>query len=130
MGGQIPLFFDAATGLIQPGKAGRVRLIGVAGDKRLAALPDTPTFIEQGFKDFTGSTWAGVLAPAGTPREIVQRLNAELNKLVASDEIKARLDAMGTVPGGGSPEDFNRFIDAETAKWAKVIKAAGVTADG
>ena len=130
MGGQIPLFFDAATGLIQPGKAGRVRLIGVAGDKRLAALPDTPTFIEQGFKDFTGSTWAGVLAPAGTPREIVQRLNAELNKLVASDEIKARLDAMGTVPGGGTPEDFNRFIDAETAKWAKVIKAAGVTADG
>ena len=130
MGGQITLFFDAATGLIQPGKAGRVRLIGVAGDKRLAALPDTPTFIEQGFKDFTGSTWAGVLAPAGTPREIVQRLNAELNKLVASDEIKARLDAMGTVPGGGTPEDFNRFIDAETAKWAKVIKAAGVTADG
>lgn len=130
MGGQIPLFFDAATGLINPGKAGRVRLIGVAGDKRLPVLPDTPTFIEQGFKDFTGSTWAGVLAPAGTPREIVQRMNAEINKLVRSAEIKARLDAMGTVPGGGTPEDFNRFIADETAKWAKVIKAAGVTADG
>ena len=130
MGGQIPLFFDAATGLINPGKAGRVRLIGVAGDKRLPALPDTPTFIEQGFKDFTGSTWAGVLAPAGTPREIVQRMNAEINRLVASDEIRARLDAMGTVPGSGTPEDFNRFIASETAKWAQVIKAAGVTAEG
>ena len=130
MGGQIPLFFDAATGLINPGKAGRVRLIGVAGDKRLPVLLDTPTFIEQGFKDFTGSTWAGVLAPAGTPREIVQRMNAEINKLVSSAEIKARLDAMGTVPGSGTPEDFNRFIADETAKWAKVIKAAGVTADG
>jgi tripartite-type tricarboxylate transporter receptor subunit TctC len=130
MGGQIPLFFDAATGLINPGKAGRVRLIGVAGDKRLPVLPDTPTFIEQGFKDFTGSTWAGLLAPAGTPRDIVQRVNSEINKLLASDEIKARLDAMGTFVGGGTPEDFNRFIAAETAKWSKVIKAAGVTADG
>ena len=130
MGGQIQLFFDAATGLINPGKAGRVRLIGVAGEKRLPALPDVPTFIEQGFKDFTGSTWAGMLAPAGTPREIVQRMNEEINKLVRSDEIKARLDGMGTFPGGGTPEDFNRFIAAETAKWARVIKAAGVTADG
>ena len=130
MGGQIPLFFDAATGLINPGKAGRVRLIGVAGDKRLPVLPDTPTFVEQGFKDFTGSTWAGMLAPAGTPREIVQRMNAEINKLLATDDIKARLDAMGTFVGGGTSEDFNRFIAAETAKWSKVIKAAGVTADG
>ena len=130
MGGQIPLFFDAATGLINPGKAGRVRLIGVAGDTRLPVLPDTPTFVEQGFKDFTGSTWAGMLAPAGTPREIVQRMNAEINKLLATDDIKARLDAMGTFVGGGTSEDFNRFIAAETAKWSKVIKAAGVTADG
>ncbi len=130
MGGQIPLFFDAATGLINPGKAGRVRLIGVAGDKRLPALLDTPTFIEQGFKDFTGSTWAGLLAPAGTPRDIVQRLNNEINKLLATDDIKSRLDAMGTFPGGGTPEDFNRFIAAETAKWSQVIKTAGVTADG
>jgi tripartite-type tricarboxylate transporter receptor subunit TctC len=130
MGGQIQLFFDAATGLINPGKAGRVQLIGVAGDKRLPALPELPTFVEQGFKDFTGSTWAGMLAPAGTPREVVQRMNEEINKLVRSDEIKTRLDAMGIFPGGGTPDDFNRFIAAETAKWARVIKAAGVTAEG
>ena len=60
----------------------------------------------------------------------MQRVNSEINKLLASDEIKARLDAMGTFVGGGTPEDFNRFIAAETAKWSKVIKAAGVTADG
>ena len=129
MGGQIQLFFDAATGLIGPGKAGRVRLIGVAGDKRLPALPEVPTFIEQGFKGFTGSTWAGMLAPAGTPPEIIQRMNAEINKLLQTDDIKARLDAMGTFPGGGTPADFNRFIAAETAKWAQVIKTAGVTVD-
>jgi tripartite-type tricarboxylate transporter receptor subunit TctC len=130
MGGQIQLFFDAATGLINPGKAGRVQLIGVAGDKRLPALPELPTFLEQGFKDFTGSTWAGMLAPAGTPREVVQRMNEEINKLLRSDDIRARLDTMGTFAGGGTPDDFNRFIAAETAKWARVIKAAGVTADG
>jgi tripartite-type tricarboxylate transporter receptor subunit TctC len=130
MGGQIQLFFDAASGLIPAGKAGRIRLIGVASEQRLPVLPEVPTFIEQGFKDFTGSTWAGMLAPAGTPRDIVQRVNSEINKLVRSDEIKTRLDAMGVFPGGGTPEDFNRFIAAETAKWAKVIKAAGVTADG
>ncbi|RYY92231.1 MAG: tripartite tricarboxylate transporter substrate binding protein, partial [Comamonadaceae bacterium] len=72
MGGQIQLFFDAPTGLIAQGKAGKVRLIGVASDRRLPAVPDVPTFIEQGFAGFTGSTWAGMLAPAGTPREIVQ----------------------------------------------------------
>ena len=129
MGGQIQLFFDAATGLINPGKAGRVRLIGVAGEKRLPVLPDVPTFIEQGFKDFTGSTWAGMLAPAGTPREIVDRMAGEVTKVIRAEDTRARLDAMGTVPAGGTPEEFNRFIAAETAKWAKVIRAAGVTVD-
>jgi tripartite-type tricarboxylate transporter receptor subunit TctC len=126
MGGQIQLFFDAPVGLINQGKADKVRLIGVASDKRLPALPDVPTFIEQGFAGFTGSTWAGMLAPAATPRDIVKRMSDEVGRIIRSEEMRPRLDAMGTFAVGGTPEEFDTFIAAETAKWAKVIKDAGV----
>jgi tripartite-type tricarboxylate transporter receptor subunit TctC len=129
LGGQIQLFFDAATGLINPGKQGRVRLIGVASDRRLPAVSEVPTFIEQGFAGFTGSTWAGMLAPAGTPREIIKRMADEVTKIMRSEETRVRLDAMGTFPAGGTPEEFDAFIAAETTKWAKVIKDAGVKPD-
>jgi tripartite-type tricarboxylate transporter receptor subunit TctC len=129
MGGQIQLFFDAPTGLINQGKAGKVRLIGVASERRLPVLPDVPTFIEQGFPGFTGSTWAGMLAPAGTPREIVKRMSEEVARIIRSDETRAKLEAMGTFPAGSTPEEFDAFIAAETAKWAQVIKTAGVKPD-
>ncbi len=129
MGGQIELFLDAASGMIQPGKGGKVRLIGVASEQRLAALPDVPTFIEQGLPGFTGSTWAGILAPAGTPRDIVKRVADEVARIVRTDEVKSKLDAMGTIPVGSTPEEFERFIAAETAKWGKVIRDAKVTLD-
>ena len=127
MGGQIQLFFDAASGLINPGKTGRVRLIGVSSDRRLPAAPDVPTFVEQGFPQFTGSTWAGILAPAGTPREIVRRVADEVVRIVRMDDVKARLEGMGTIPVGGTPEEFEAFVAAETAKWGRVIRNAKVT---
>jgi tripartite-type tricarboxylate transporter receptor subunit TctC len=126
MGGQIQLFFDAASGLINPGKSGRVRLIGVSSDRRLPAAPDVPTFVEQGFPNFTGSTWAGILAPAATPREIVRRVADEVARIVRMDDVKARLEGMGTIPVGGTPEEFDSFIAAETAKWGRVIRNAKV----
>ena len=129
MGGQIQLFLDAPTGLINQAKAGKIRLIGVAGDKRLPAVPDVPTFIEQGFAGFTGSTWAGMIAPAGTPPEIVKRMSDEVARIIKSDETRAKLDAMGTFPVGSTPQEFDAFIAAETKKWAAVIKTAGVKAD-
>ncbi len=129
IGGQIQLFFDAPTGLINQGKAGRVRLIGVASDRRLPAVPDVPTFIEQGFAGFTGSTWAGMLAPAATPKDIVRRMSDEVGRIIRSDDTRARLDAMGTFGVGGTPEEFDAFIALETTKWAKVIREAGVKAD-
>lgn len=129
IGGQIQLFFDAAQGLIQPGKAGRVRLIGVSHDKRLPAAPDVPTFIEQGFAGFMGSTWAGMIAPAGTPKDILTRMSQEVTRIVRSDEVRARMDGLGTFAAGGTPEEFNAFVAAETAKWAGVIRTAGVKPD-
>ena len=129
MGGQIQLLFDAASGLINPGKAGQVRLIGVAAERRLPMLPDVPTFIEQGIAGFTGSTWAGVLAPARTPPAIIKRVSDEVSRIVRLDDVKSRLEGMGTLPAGSTPEEFAAFIDAESAKWGKVIKEAKVRLD-
>ncbi|HEV8694996.1 MAG TPA: tripartite tricarboxylate transporter substrate binding protein, partial [Lysobacter sp.] len=129
MGGQIQLLFDAASGLINPGKAGQVRLIGVAAERRLPTLPDLPTFIEQGIAGFTGSTWAGLLAPARTPPAIIKRVSDEVSRIVRLDDVKSRLEGMGTLPAGSTPEEFAAFIDAETAKWGKVIREAKVKLD-
>lgn len=130
MGGQIPLFLDPPPNLIQPARAGRIRLIGVASDKRLAALPDVPTFAEQGIPELMGSTWAAMIAPAGVPREIVQRMSAEVARIIRSPEVTQRLEqTMGTFAEGSTPEECDRFIAAETAKWGKVIREAKVTVD-
>jgi len=129
MGGQIQVLFDAASGLINPGKAGQIRLIGVAADHRLPMLPDVPTFIEQGVAGFTGSTWAGLLAPARTPPAVINRVSQEVSEIVRMDDVKSRLEGMGTLPAGSTPEEFAAFIDAESAKWGKVIGDANVKLD-
>lgn len=128
MGGHIQLFLDAASGLIQPIKTGKVQAVGVASDRRLPALPDVPTFIEQGITGFTGSTWAGILAPAGTPRDIVKRVSDEVAQIVKMPEVVSRLDTMGVFASGSSPEEFGRFIDEEVKKWGDVIRTAKITA--
>jgi tripartite-type tricarboxylate transporter receptor subunit TctC len=129
LGGRIQLLFDAASGIIPNGKAGKIRMIGVSSEQRLAAAPEVPTFIEQGFAGFTGSTWAGLLAPAGTPPEIVKRISTEIAAIVRENDIKARFDEMGIVPVGSTAEEFDAFIAAEIAKWGKVIREANVKAD-
>ena len=88
-----------------------------------------PTFIEQGIAGFTGSTWAGLLAPARTPPAIIKRVSDEVAKIVRLDDVKTRLEGMGTLPAGSTPEEFAAFIDAETAKWGKVIREAKVKLD-
>jgi tripartite-type tricarboxylate transporter receptor subunit TctC len=129
MGGHIQLFMDAAVGLIAPGKAGKVRLIGVASESRLPALPDVPTFVEQGIKGFTGSTWAGILAPAGTPPAVAKRVADEVAAIVKLPDVKQKLDEMGTIPVGNSPPEFDAFLASETVKWGQVIRAAKITAE-
>ena len=129
MGGHIQLLMDAAVGLLNPGKEGKVRLIGVASDKRLPVAPDVPTFIEQGIAGFTGSTWAGILAPAGTPPAIVKRIADEVAAIAKLDDVRERLEGMGTIPVGSTPAEFDAFIGVETAKWGKVIRDAKITAE-
>jgi tripartite-type tricarboxylate transporter receptor subunit TctC len=129
MGGHIQLFLDAASGLIQPIKTGRVRAIGVASDKRLPALPDVPTFIEQGISGFTGSTWAGILAPTGTPADVVKKVSAEVSQIVKLPEVMKAFEDMGVFPSGSTPEQFGQFIVEETKKWGDVIRTAKITPD-
>jgi tripartite-type tricarboxylate transporter receptor subunit TctC len=129
IGGHIQLFMDAASGLIQPIKGGKVQAVGVASDRRLPALPDVPTFIEQGIKGFTGSTWAGVLAPAGTPADLVKRVSDEIAQIVKMPETVSRFEAMGVFASGSSPDEFGRFLGEEIKKWGNVIRTAKITPD-
>ena len=129
LGGQVPLFLDPPPNLIQPAKAGRIRLIGVASEKRLPILPDVPTFVEQGIPGMLGSTWASMIAPAGTPRDIVNRMSEAVNQIIRSEETRAKLEAMGTFAEGTTPEACDAFLASETTKWGKVIRDAGVTLD-
>jgi len=110
-------------------KAGKLRALAVIDSKRAAALPDVPTAAEAGLKDFEVTTWYGVHAPAGTPLPIVTRLNAEIVAVMHSNEMKERLATMATEPVTSTPEEFGDLIRREIAKWAKVVRAAGLKAD-
>jgi tripartite-type tricarboxylate transporter receptor subunit TctC len=110
-------------------KAGKLRALAVIDSKRAPALPDVPTVAEAGLPNFEVTTWYGVLAPAGTPRPIIARLNAELVKIMHTAEMKARLAAMGTEPVTSTPDAFAELIRQEIAKWGKVVREAGLKAD-
>jgi tripartite-type tricarboxylate transporter receptor subunit TctC len=110
-------------------KGGRLKALGVGSANRIPALPDVPTISESAIPGFEVTNWWGIAAPAGTPRAIVERLNAELGAIVASAETKKRFEAEGADALRMSPDEFGRFIAAETAKWARVVKDAGIKAE-
>jgi tripartite-type tricarboxylate transporter receptor subunit TctC len=107
-------------------KAGRLRALAVTSARRSEVLPDVPTVAETGVAGYESVQWYGVLAPAGTPRDIVQRLHAEISRALHAKDVRERLAADGAEPVGSSPEEFAAFIRAEIAKWARVAKAAGI----
>jgi tripartite-type tricarboxylate transporter receptor subunit TctC len=129
IGGQVQLMFDNLPPSLPQIKAGKLRALAVTSAGRAPALPDTPTVAEAGLPGFEASSWFGVLAPAGTPPEIVNKLNAEIAKWLASPGAKEKLANVGANIAGGTPEDFARHIQAETAKWAKVVKESGAKVD-
>ena len=127
--GQISLFFVNQLFALPYVKAGTVKALGVASDERSAALPDVPTFAEGGFADFRVSVWYGIMAPAGTPKDIVAQLNREIVAALASPEMRERLLAMSAKPLPGTPADFAGFFADEMTRWARVVKTSGAKAD-
>jgi tripartite-type tricarboxylate transporter receptor subunit TctC len=127
--GETTMMFDNATIAVPQMKGGRVRAIGVTTARRSPSLPDVPALAEQGLAGYDVSSWQAVFAPAGTPKSIVDRLNAEIRKILASPEIREKLLAVASDPADMTPEQFAEFVRAETEKWAKVVKASGARVD-
>jgi tripartite-type tricarboxylate transporter receptor subunit TctC len=127
--GQVDLMFDNMPPSLPHIKSGKLKALAVSGGERTSVFPDLPTIAESGLPGFDAGSWFGILAPAGTPPAIVNRLNAVIMKSLTSPELRERLSSQGAAPVGGTPEQFGRHIRAEIAKWAKVIKAANVKLD-
>jgi len=128
LAGHISFMIDT-TGPIAFVQSGRMRALAVASKTRSPALPNVPTFDEAGIPGVYSSAWYGLMAPAGTPREVVSRLNAEANAVLRDPEMKKRLAALGADMGGGTPEEFGKFVASEVARYADVVKASGAKLD-
>ena len=124
--GRTALMFDTVAAIASQVKGGGVRALAVTTTRRSSVLPDVPTMTESGLRGYDTSTWGGLLAPAGTPRDVVAKLNAEANKALTSADVRDKLAAAGIEPAGGSPQQFADFINSEIQRWAKVAQAAGV----
>ena len=130
VGGSVDVMFDNLPSALPQIKAGKLKAFAVTSVQRSGALPDLPTIEEAGkLPGFDASSWFGLLAPAGTPPDIVNRIQQEVAKSLGTAVMKDKLLAQGAIPGGGTPEQFNTFINAEHAKWAQVVKASGAKVD-
>ena len=129
MSGQVEIMLDAITTMAPMARAGRVRALGTTGAKRSTVLPDVPTISEAGVKDYEATIWLGIMAPVGTPKPIVDRLNAEIGKIVARPDVKKAWNEQGAEPMAMTPAEFEKFLNADIAKWAHVVKVAGVKTD-
>jgi len=129
IGGTMDLMFDNLPSALPQIKAGKLKALAVTSATRSAAVPDLPTIAEAGVKGFEASSWFGLLAPAGTPADIVNRIQQETAKALQSPALKERLLSQGAIPSGNTPAEFTKFIAAETAKWAQVVKTSGAKVD-
>jgi tripartite-type tricarboxylate transporter receptor subunit TctC len=130
MAGQVAFMFDSTPPIASFLKSGRMRALAVTTQKRSPLLPEVPTVAESGLPGFDFSTWWGLMAPAGTPRPVIDRLNAELGKALQHPDARERILGVGAEPKHTTPEEFGALIRSEIARWAKVIKAANVKVDG
>jgi len=129
VGGRVQIMFDAAPSLIAHIRSGRLRVLAAASAERNRLLPEVPTFGELGYPKVAVSLWYGLLAPAGTPKPIVEKLNREVGRALGSPDVREKLLAQGAEPMPGTPEAFASFMQEEMAKWAPVVKQAGVKLD-
>lgn len=126
IGGQIAVSIDSVAGAAPHVKSGRVRALGVAASQRAPQLPDVPTFSEVGFKDFTASAWGGVMVPNGTPQALIDKIGSDTRKVLADPKVRERMQAAGLVVDGRGPREWTEFVQAETKKYAEIIKAANI----
>ena len=129
VGGHVDFIMAVPVNIISQIKSGRLRAIAISGDKRMTALPDVPSFAEAGLPGVTLQTWQGVGAPAGTPKVIIDKISAEIEKLVAMPETKEKLDAQGFVPYYNNPEQTAALLKADIIRFAKIIKDANIKTD-
>ena len=129
IGGRIQCMFQLMTGIAQQVKADRVRAIAVLSPRRSPTLPDVPTTAEAGMPGLESSAWFGVLGPRGTPKPVVAKLNAEMNRLLADPAFRKRLADIGVEPLGGTPEQFVKYLDSEIKKWGAVVRVSGAKID-
>ena len=127
--GNVDATFTGAPALLPHVKSGRLRALAVSSRERIAALPDVPTVAESGFPGWEADQWYGVVAPAGTPAALVNRLNAEINKALALPDVAQQLAVEGAVPMPGTPQAFGELIKRELPRWATVVKAGQVKPD-
>jgi tripartite-type tricarboxylate transporter receptor subunit TctC len=129
MSGQVEIMFDAITTMAPLARAGRVRALASTGVKRSAVMPEVPTVAEAGVAGYEATIWLGVMAPANTPRAVLDRLNAEITKITARPEVRKTWNEQGAEPLSMNPAAFEQYLTADVAKWAKVVKASGARAD-
>lgn len=129
LGDQVPAGIDVELEFLQNAKAGKVRVLATSAAKRTKVFPGVPTFVEAGLPNVMGSGWFAMFAPKGTPAAEVDRVNRAANKVLANPDVAARLLAMGLEVSGGSPADLQKVMDADTARWAPIVKASGFKAD-
>lgn len=127
--GNVDLYMSSVPTLLGQIKQGKLRALAVTSTKRVDDLPSVPTISESGYKGFDAATWFGMLAPAGTPKDVVVRLNAEFNKALQQPELRKKLGDEGADPAGGTPEQFAALIKDEALRWGKVVKESGVRID-
>jgi tripartite-type tricarboxylate transporter receptor subunit TctC len=127
--GHVDLMFESLQSIATFASSGKVHALAVSGAKRSPAFPELPTIAEAGVPGYLAATWTGIIAPAGVPRPIVDKLNAAINKVLKSEAFKEKFAKIGDEPGGGSPEEFAETIRTDSAKWADVIKRAGAKLD-
>ena len=127
--GRVHLMFESLNSIAPHAKSGTVRPLAVSGARRSPGFPDLPTVAEAGVPGYAAPTWSGVIAPAGVPRPIIDKLNAAINRAIASQIFRDRFASIGDEPAGGSPEDFAEVIRSDSAKWGDVIRRAGARLD-
>jgi tripartite-type tricarboxylate transporter receptor subunit TctC len=126
LGGQVQMYFETSPLILPQAQAGKLRVLAIAGSRRLKHLPDVPTTLESGFPHLLGGFWSGLVAPARTPTDIVEAINAAANEAMRSQQVQAAMETLGASPQLGTPAKFGEFISAETRRWTEIVRTSGI----